>query len=61
MNEDGPPGKKRKLEADQETLPKVIKLALTSDHRHAVAVTDDKCVRVLEITADGKLLELSQR
>lgn len=40
----------------------VIKLAVTSDGRYVVAVTDeDKCVRVLHLDPKGCLQQLSQR
>ncbi|KAK3719046.1 tRNA (guanine-N(7)-)-methyltransferase non-catalytic subunit trm82 [Vermiconidia calcicola] len=56
------PAKKQKTgNASLATAPNVIKLAISPNHQHAVAVTDDKCVRVFEIHAEGKLLELSQR
>lgn len=59
---EGPPGKKRKIENGPTKLPNVIKLVLSPDHKHAVAVTgDDKCIRVFEIASEGKLIELSQR
>ncbi|KAI4762051.1 hypothetical protein E4T52_05862 [Aureobasidium sp. EXF-3400] len=47
---DGPPGKKRKLEPETAPTPNVIKLAVSADSKHVVAVTDDKSVRVLEVT-----------
>ncbi|KAF1353672.1 hypothetical protein BDV97DRAFT_119980 [Delphinella strobiligena] len=60
--DEGPPGKKRKLEKPGAALPTVIKLVLSPDQTHAVAVTgDDKCIRVFEITKSGTLIELSQR
>ncbi|KAI4730962.1 thioredoxin reductase [Aureobasidium sp. EXF-10728] len=46
----GPPGKKRKLESEAAAPPNVIKLAVAADDKHIVAVTDDKSVRVLEVT-----------
>ncbi|KAK3706319.1 tRNA (guanine-N(7)-)-methyltransferase non-catalytic subunit trm82 [Vermiconidia calcicola] len=56
------PAKKQKTgNASLTTAPNVIKLAVSPDHQHAAAVTDDKCVRVFEIQAKGMLLELSQR
>jgi len=58
---DGPPGKKRKLEPEATASPNVIKLAISPDSKHVVAVTDDKAVRVLEVTESGKLNELSER
>ncbi|KAG9924666.1 hypothetical protein KCU98_g21591, partial [Aureobasidium melanogenum] len=58
---DGPPGKKRKLEPETATTPNVIKLAVSADSKHVIAVTDDKSVRVLEVTETGKLNQLSER
>ncbi|KAH0262115.1 hypothetical protein KCU71_g20652, partial [Aureobasidium melanogenum] len=58
---DGPPGKKRKLEPETAPTPNVIKLAVSADSKHIVAVTDDKSVRVLEVTETGKLNQLSER
>ncbi|KAK3047665.1 tRNA (guanine-N(7)-)-methyltransferase non-catalytic subunit trm82 [Extremus antarcticus] len=56
------PAKKQKTATSSATsLSKIIKLTASPDNRHAVAVTDDKCVRVFEIHDDGKLDELSQR
>ena len=55
------PSKKQKTMPAQATLPNVMKLTISPDHRHAVAVTDDKCVRVFQVQEDGKLVELSQR
>ncbi|KAG9964675.1 hypothetical protein KCU61_g2581, partial [Aureobasidium melanogenum] len=57
----GPPGKKRKLEPETATTPNVIKLAVSADSKHVIAVTDDKSVRVLEVTETGKLNQLSER
>ncbi|THY77483.1 hypothetical protein D6C86_00540 [Aureobasidium pullulans] len=58
---EGPPGKKRKLEPEAAATPNVIKITLSADNQHVVAVTDDKAVRVLEVTENGKLNELSER
>ncbi|KAK5172140.1 tRNA (guanine-N(7)-)-methyltransferase non-catalytic subunit trm82 [Saxophila tyrrhenica] len=59
---DGPPAKKQKTAASSATgAPNIIKLTSSSDGRHAVAVTDDKNVRVFEVHDDGKLVELTQR
>lgn len=61
-SDDVRPGKKRKLEHPLEKQPNVIKLVVTSDNEHLVAVTaEDKCVRVFQITPSGELEELSQR
>lgn len=55
------PSKKQKTENPPPTAPNVIKLTVSPDSQHVVAVTDDKCVRVFRIHEDGKLEELSQR
>lgn len=34
---------------------------MSDDQQHAVAVTEDKCVRVFSIQSDGDIVELSQR
>lgn len=34
---------------------------MSNDQQHAVAVTEDKCVRVFSIQSDGGIVELSQR
>lgn len=34
---------------------------MSNDQQHAVAVTEDKCVRVFSIQSDGGVVELSQR
>lgn len=62
--EEGPPGKKRKVEKaqNQSKLPNVIKLVVSPDQKYAVAVTsDDKCIRVFEVLETGKLMGISQR
>lgn len=39
----------------------IIKLTGTRDGRYLIAVTDDKCIRVLEFEQDGFLKQLSER
>lgn len=39
----------------------VIKLAGTSNGRHIIAVTEDKCVHVLSLSSEGALIQLSER
>ena len=40
----------------------VIKLAATSDGRHVIAVTsEDKCLRVFELSGDGAMHQISER
>lgn len=65
-NEDGEsgegPSKKQKLSTESiGLLPSIIKLHVSPDQSHAVAVTDDKNVRVFSIHNDGSLAELSAR
>lgn len=60
-NDEERPAKKQKTEAKAPAASNVIKLTVSPDNHHAVAVTEDKIVRVLQIQADGTLLELSQR
>lgn len=56
------PSKKPKLSSPSATsLPSIIKLTVSPDQKHAVAVTDDKNVRVFAIHDDGTLAELSSR
>lgn len=56
------PAKKQKTTAKAApALTNVIKLAVSNDQQHAVAVTEDKCVRVFSIQNDGSIVELSQR
>ncbi|KAK5109825.1 hypothetical protein LTR62_006558 [Meristemomyces frigidus] len=59
-DEDERPKKKQKTKAQVQVQPVVLKLAISPDQRHAVAVTDDKYVRVFSIE-DNRLEELSQR
>ena len=42
-------------------LSAIIKLTGTRDGRYLIAVTDDKCIRVLEFQQDGFLKQLSER
>jgi tRNA (guanine-N(7)-)-methyltransferase subunit TRM82 len=43
-------------------VPAIINLCSTSDGKHIIAVTgEDKCIRVLTLSEDGILEELSQR
>ena len=61
-DDDERPSKKQKTDsASSPQGPNVIKLAVSPDHQHVAAVTDDKCLRVFQINADGTLDELSQR
>ena len=53
--------KKQKTFPSPPNLPNIIKLSVSPDQAHAVAVTDDKCVRVFQVHGDGKLSELSSR
>lgn len=39
----------------------IIKLAGSSNGQHIIAITEDKCVHVLSLSADGALLQLSER
>lgn len=59
-DEERPPKKQKTVLADA-ALPNIIRLSFSPDGQHAVAVTDDKCVRVFAVERDGKLAELSQR
>lgn len=48
--------------AEDPPAPAVIKLAVTPNLKHLVAVTgEDKCIRVLRVSADGGLEQLSIR
>ncbi|KAL9006500.1 MAG: hypothetical protein Q9188_000737 [Gyalolechia gomerana] len=54
--------KRRHSSKSSTTGSNVIKLAVTSDNRFIVAVTDeDKSIRVLRLEDDGKLQQLSKR
>lgn len=39
----------------------VIKLAGSSNGQHIIAITVDKCVHVLRLSADGALIQLNER
>ncbi|EON64218.1 hypothetical protein W97_03448 [Coniosporium apollinis CBS 100218] len=59
---EGPPGKRRKLDASPEKSPNVTKLLVSHSNEHVVAVTgEDKCVRVFAVSSNGNLEQLSQR
>lgn len=45
----------------QSSCPAVIKLAGPTKDQHVVAVTEDKCIRVLQLSKHGVLTQLSQR
>lgn len=53
------------LGADLSTAPKrssaIIKLTGTRNGRYLIAVTDDKCIRVLEFQRDDSLKQLNER
>lgn len=56
------PAKKQKIsQKAPPALSNIIKLVIAPNQQHAVAVTEDKCVRVFGVDADGTLNELSQR
>lgn len=56
-----PASKRRKVDGHHESR-KIIKLTISPDQRHLIAVNDtDKCVRVYEVLPDGSLVERSQR
>lgn len=60
--DDERPAKKQKTTAKAApALTNIIKLTVSNDQQHAVAVTEDKCVRVYSIQTDGGIVELSQR
>lgn len=57
-----PPAKKQKTAPQPSaSLTKIIKLTVSPDNKHTIAVTDDKCVHVFEIDSDGTFQQLSQR
>ena len=60
---EGPPSKKRRMSSTKhEDLPNIIHVVVTASQQHAVVVTaEDKCLRVFEISPEGKLEQLSQR
>jgi tRNA (guanine-N(7)-)-methyltransferase subunit TRM82 len=55
------PTKKQKISSNPASLPNIIKLTVTPSNQHAVVVTDDKCLRVFDISHEGEITELSQR
>jgi tRNA (guanine-N(7)-)-methyltransferase subunit TRM82 len=56
------PKGRRRRRPGEPALPTVAKLAVTGDSKSLVAVTaEDKCLRVFEIGARGKLRQQSQR
>jgi hypothetical protein len=47
---------------EHEDLPNIIHMVVTASQNYAVIVTaEDKCLRVFEISPEGKLEQLSQR
>lgn len=46
---------------DNQNSNFVIKLAGSSNGQHIIAITEDKCVHVLRLLADGDLIQLSER
>ena len=57
-------GQRKQLKSSKQSIKasNVIKLTATSDGRFIVAISDeDKCVRVLQLAACGKLQQLSKR
>ena len=55
------PTKKQRIFSTPVKLPNVIKLTVSPDEQHAVAVTEDKCLRIFGIEDRGRIVELSQR
>ncbi|KAF2719909.1 hypothetical protein K431DRAFT_271662 [Polychaeton citri CBS 116435] len=55
------PKKKQKTEVPVQSLLNIIKLTISPDSRHVVAVTEDKHVRVFALDQKNTLLELSER
>ncbi|MCJ1479776.1 tRNA (guanine-N(7)-)-methyltransferase non-catalytic subunit trm82 [Lambiella insularis] len=54
--------KARRAKPKTVSVPSIFKLAATSTGKYVVAVTDeDKCIRVLELLADGRLHQVSER
>ena len=52
----------RTSSSQQASISPIIKLAGTSTGQHVIAVTgEDKCIRVLDLAADGTLTQLSER
>lgn len=59
---DNPDQHSKKQMAEASPAPVIIKLAVTPNWKHLVAVTgEDKCIRVLKVLADGGLEQLSKR
>lgn len=59
---DGPPGKRVKLTPVKESKPNFAILKTTKDGKFLVAMTaEDKCIRVFQLDAQGRLEQLSQR
>ncbi|KAF2459749.1 hypothetical protein BDY21DRAFT_177335 [Lineolata rhizophorae] len=62
QNDGEPPEKRRKTAPKASGLPNFIKIAVTNDRKHVIAVTaEDKCLRVLKLEDSGELRELSLR
>ena len=55
------PAKKQKTAPSPTASPNIIRLTVSHNNRHAVAVTDDKCVHVFAVQHNGELTELSRR
>ncbi|KAI7634531.1 hypothetical protein KC343_g2343 [Hortaea werneckii] len=55
------PAKKLKRGATPPSSGSIIEITVSADQQHAVAVTDDKVIRVFNVDVDGTLQELSQR
>ncbi|KAI7328281.1 hypothetical protein KC315_g6728 [Hortaea werneckii] len=55
------PAKKLKRGATPPSSGSIIQLTVSANQQHAVAVTDDKVIRVFNVNAHGALQELSQR
>lgn len=60
---EGPPSKKRRVSnVNYADLPNIIHMVVTASQNHVVIVTaEDKCLRVFEISPEGKLEQLSHR
>ena len=54
-------GEKRKLDDLVQEAPLVLSVTAAPSSPHLCVVTEDKCIRVLEIKEDGTLTQLSQR
>ncbi|EMC95290.1 hypothetical protein BAUCODRAFT_534420 [Baudoinia panamericana UAMH 10762] len=59
-DEDGRRKKRQRIGTKSGASPRIVKLAVSPHGQHAVAVTDDKCLRVFDIKNDV-LTEVSQR